>query len=126
MSVFAAYSLNAKRVTDQSVDSLNSALCFQPYSPENLSKDEDEEEPAISEELRRKIEMDDPGIDLSVFKPLGKRKCVIEMEERKGKPWYEGNDASDEETPEPNCKFFDLLSFLRHLFSNDIKEFIVR
>ena len=72
--------------------------------------DDDEEEPPLSEELRRKIELEDPGIDLSVFKPLGKRKCVIEMEERKGKTWYEGDDdASEEEVQQETCKFKHLV-----------------
>eukprot|EP00794_Sanderia_malayensis_P016841 gene16841-18540_t len=67
------------------------------YSPE-AGFNQSEDEPPIPEELRRKIEMDDPGIDLSVFKPLGKRKCVIALEERKGKSWYEGDDdITDEE-----------------------------
>ncbi|XP_065051452.1 uncharacterized protein LOC135681088 isoform X2 [Rhopilema esculentum] len=65
------------------------------------SPKKEEDDPPISEELRRKIEMDDPGIDLSVFKPLGKRKCVLELEERKGKTWYEADDdASEEELQE--------------------------
>ena len=88
-------------------------------------KRDSDDEPPIPEELRRKIEMDDPGIDLSVFKPLGKRKCVLELEERKGKTWYEADDdASEEEAQEEDCKFiriFDIfLLILLHMFTNPL------
>ena len=70
--------------------------------------------------------MDDPGIDLSVFKPLGKRKCVLELEERKGKTWYEADDdASEEEAQEEDCKFVRifhiLLLILLHMFTSSFK-----
>lgn len=72
-----------------------------PKVIEQKNSDEDD----ISEELRRKIENDDPGIDLSIFKPPEKRKCVLELEKRKGKTWYEADDdASDEDLHAEECK----------------------
>ena len=68
-----------------------------PQKPKVVESQKDDEDD-IPEELRRKIENDDPGIDLSIFKPPEKRRCVLELEKRKGKNWYEADDdASDEE-----------------------------
>ena len=45
---------------------------------------------------------DGPGLDLSIFEPRGKRKCVIELEERKEskKAWWEGEDEIEKDSDE--------------------------
>ena len=46
---------------------------------------------------------DSPGLDLSVFKPRGKRRCVIENEGKratKKRGWWSDEDEADDEEEE--------------------------
>ena len=66
------------------------------------TEEEEEEEDSTTTKTTLIKRSDSPGLDLSVFQPRGKRKCVIQNELKKQRTdnWYSDEEEEEEEEEE--------------------------